>query len=377
MLFLKDKAWGQERKSISLEPWGMLAQVCYDKGMPIETRSDQEHSPDLFVMTRYWMVFGFMLACLTLILIGCGEPQSAQISTTATVTPSATLRPSLAVPSVTPTIVPTHTPTPTITPEPTLRVNVGWPAQISPLEPVAVDVTFDPTPVDAQLTVTATVLQPTGERYAVFDLRPEPDGLRSNSPHYVATEPLQLPLMPVSGTWWLVVHVETPYSLTGSRVRYFTVTSPSFRNLTDVLPAQVTIQVPEAFESAVAIGDRQAGGRVWTHAGGALELWWTPGPAEDLTLTTAQMAVGATHITNPRILSVPEIASSEATTWQTSPAYRFEERWEDALSVGTAWVIQDDEDWLYVLRLRPPKDGDMPHLLASVAETLTFQRPGD
>lgn len=328
-------------------------------------------------MTRHWILIGIALVLQSLISIGCSVSRDVQISTAATFTPSATLRPSPIIPSVTPTVAPTQRPAPTDTAEPTIHVNVAWPVRVSPLEPVAIDVTLDSVPVGAQLTVTAIVLKPDGERYGAYDMRPDPEDPGSNPARYVASEPLQLPLVPISGTWWLVVHVNTPYSLSGSRVRYFTVETPSFRDLTDVLPERVAIRVPEAFESVVATGDRQAGGRVWGHAGGALELWWTPGPAEALTLTTAQMAVDASHTANPQILSAPEISSSEAMTWQTRPAYQFEEYWGNASAVGATWVIQDDQDWLYVLRLQPTEDGEIPHLLEAVAETLTFHQSGD
>ncbi len=340
--------------------------------MHTDILSNQERKDDVYGLTRHWIWSGLALALLAFILIGCDVSRDAQSPATATLTPSATLRPSPIVPSVTPTIASTPLPPPTVTPEPSIHVNVLWPVQVSPLDPLAIDVTFDSIPVGARLVVSATVVQPDGKRRATFDLRPDSDGTGSNSARYVAPEPLQLPLTPASGTWWLVVHVDTTYSLTGSRVRTFTAETPPFRDLSDTLPERVTIRVPEAFEVVVATGNRKAGGRVWMHAGGALGLWWTPGPAEDLTMTTARMAVDASHTTNPRILSAPEVSSSEATTWQTRPAYRFEERWEDAGSLGVAWVIQDDQDWLYVLRLRPTEDGKIPHLLEAVAETLMF-----
>jgi len=261
---------------------------------------------------------------------------------------------------------------PTVTPEPKLRVSVLWPERVSPLEPVPVEITFDPPPVGAQVVISATVLQPDGERYAVFELAPDSASGGSNPAHYVAAEPLRLPLMPASGTWWLVAHVEAPYPLVGFRVRPFTVETPSFRDLDGVLPEGVTIQVPEAFETLVATGGPQAGGRVWAYGGGELGLWWTPGPAEALTLTTARMMVDASHATNARIGLPPEVAASESLPWQEQPAYRFEERWGAAPPVGVVWVIQDDQDWLYVLRLRPAEDGRVPKLLEATAGTLSF-----
>jgi hypothetical protein len=140
------------------------------------------------------------------------------------------------------------------------------------------------------------------------------------------------------------------------------------------LPDGATIQVPEAFETVIATGDPKAGGRIWNHAGWELGLWWTPGPAEDLTPTTARMVVVASHANSPRIFSPAEISAPEPIPWQEQSAYRFEERWRDVTEVGTVWVIQDDRDWLYVLRLRPTEDRSIPVLLEAAAETLSFVR---
>lgn len=274
--------------------------------------------------------------------------------------------------ALTVTPAPTATPTPTLTPEPTMRINLVWPALVSPLEPVPVAVTFDPPPLEADFAISATVLQPNGERYAVFELGPDSNSEGANPAHYVSPELLQLPLIPASGRWWLVVHADTPHPLTGLRVQTFTAETPPFRDLSGVLPDRAAIQVPAAFETVIATGDPKAGGRVWAYAGGELGIWWTPGPAEDLTLTTARMLVGASHATNTRFLSSPEVMAPEAMTWSEKLAYRFEERWGDASSVGRVWVIQDDEDWLYLLRLRPTAEGHIPVLLTAVAETFKF-----
>lgn len=333
---------------------------------------DNPHRQDLeFGMRANWCGW-VALAILALGMVACGPSRAMDATATATAVPASTTVPS--PPTMTPTAAPTPTtaPTPTVTPEPTLRISVLWPERVSPLEPIPVEITFDPPPVDAQLAVSATVLQPNGERYAVFELAPDSASGGSNPAHYVAPEPLRLPLMPASGTWWLVAHVEVPYPLVGFRVRTFIAETPSFRDLAGVLPDGVRIQVPEAFETRIATGGPQAGGRVWGYEGGELGLWWTPGPAEALTLTTARMMVEASRAANAPTGLPPEVAASESLTWQAQPAYRFEERWEDASSVGVVWVIQDDQDWLYVLRLRPAEDGWMPGLLEATADTLSF-----
>lgn len=332
----------------------------------------------VFSDTRLWTAVGLALMLVILSLTACGTSPGTDPTVTATLiasTPSATPIPPS--PTTPPPATPTPTPTPSPTPEPTLRVNVLFPAEVSPIEPVPIQVTFDPLPLEARLAVSATVLQPDGTQYAVFDLLPGPMATGSEPVRYVSPERLQLPLIPASSTWWLVVHVDAPYPLTGLRVRTFTAAVPAFRDLSAALPEGVVIQIPEAFETVFETGGRQAGGRVWNHARGELGLWWTPGPAEDLTLTTARMLVDATHDTNARIAAPPVVAGAEAVTWQAQSAYRFEERWGGASSLGVVWVIQDDRDWLYLLRLRPVDDGPIPVLVQEVAETLAFRRPGN
>ena len=343
--------------------------------MAEDVMNRQQKRREAFSGAPVWTAVGLLMLVI-LSLTACGASPAMEPTVTATLIAST---PSAMPISPSPTIPPTATPapTPTPTPEPTLRVNVSFPAEVSPIEPVPIQVTFDPLPPEARLAVSATVLQPDGTQYAVFDLLPDSTATGSNPVRYVSPEPLQLPLIPASSTWWLVVHVDAPYPLTGLRIRSFTAAVPAFRDLSAALPEGVVIQIPEAFEAVLETGGRQAGGRVWNHAGGELGLWWTSGPAEDLTLTTARMLVDATHDTNARIAAPPVVASAEAVTWQAQSAYRFEERWGDESSLGAVWVIQDDRDWLYLLRLRPADDGPIPVLVQEVAETLVFRRPGN
>lgn len=246
-----------------------------------------------------------------------------------------------------------------------MEVTIPWPeSKISVLEPVtiAVDV-VQPYDVRIPIGVSATVMDPAAQVYGTFDLRWQ-DGAR-----YVADVPLQLPFDPLPGYWWLIVHIETGLPVTGERALFFTPAPIDFRVLTDTLPAGVTLRVPVAFDEVVAQGDRRAGGRVWRFGDGEVALWWAPGPTEDLLLNNAIVMLEATHnAENP-----PEILSVEEREWQERTAFFFKEMWPgDAGGPAEAWVIQDENFWLYVLRVRATGGDAIPTLMRDVGATFTF-----
>ena len=267
------------------------------------------------------------------------------------------------VPTFTPT--PSPTPVPTATPVPPMEVAILWPAaQVAVLDPapVAVDV-VQPYAVRIPVGVRATVMDPAAQVYGTFDLRWQGDA------RYVADVPLQLPFEPLPGYWWVIVHVETGLPVTGERATFFTPLPIDFRVLTDTLPAGVTLRVPVAFDEVMARGDRRAGARAWQFGDGEVALWWAPGPTEDLLQNNAIVMLEATHdVENP-----PRVLSIEERTWQGRTAFLFKEMWPGHEGgPAEAWVIQDEDFWLYVLRVRAVGDDAIPPLLRDVGATFAF-----
>jgi len=220
-----------------------------------------------------------------------------------------------------------------------------------------------PPGVGVTATVQATVLDPEGLPYGVFDLLPREGNL------YVADETLQLPLEPPGGDWWLAVYVQSVLEIEGEQKLVFRPDPIRFRDLTDDLPAGVDVRVPRDFAEVVTQGDQWAGGRVWRYGGGELALWWAPGPVEPLLLNNAVVMLETTHDpdTPPRVLDVEE------TEWQGQTAFLFHEDWPGAEGgPGEALVMQGPDYWLYALRVRAVGSDVIPPLLRQVWETFAF-----
>jgi hypothetical protein len=213
-------------------------------------------------------------------------------------------------------------------------------------------------------------MDPEAEVYAIFELE-EVEGHR-----YRSTDRLQLPLEPLPGYWWLIVHVESQLSVTGQPAVFFRGAPVAYRDLTGILPEAVTLNVPQAFQDVVMQGDTWAGGRVWAHGEGEIGLWWAPGPTEPLLLNNAIAMLEATYAADDRYETWPTISEVVETTWQDRPAFRFPEFWpEPNGGEGEAWVIQGGDFWLYVLRTRMQPAEPRPSLLYQVAQTFTFVEP--
>ncbi len=290
---------------------------------------------------------------------GCGE-----------VTPIATPR-LTDTPAPTATVLPTWTPTPVPTPTPITpaEIRILWPDQVSPLAPVPIEAEFVPPPgVAATARIDATVMDPKAQVYASFSLS-ERDGNVYRSPDL-----LQFPLEPLSGYWWLIVHVDSGLPVTGDPALYFEVDPVVFRDLTGTLPSGVTMHVPVGFEEVVAQGNSWAGGRIWAHADGEVALWWAPGPTEALAVSNALAALEATYAADPRGIDAPAVSEVLPIDWQGRPGFAFPETWPgSAGGPGRAWVIQGQDYWLYVLRVRGLGTDDMPSLHEAVARTFALE----
>ena len=242
--------------------------------------------------------------------------------------------------------------------------SISWPERVSVLEPVhiAVDVA-QPYGVRIPINVSATVLDPEAETYGTFDLRLHEDS------RYVADVPLRLPFEPLPGYWWLVVHIETGLPVAGERALGFEPAPIDFRVLSETLPSGVMLSVPQAFDEVTALGDQWAGGRVWRYEDGEVALWWAPGPTEDLLLNNAIVMLETTHdVDDP-----PAVLNVEEGEWQGRTAFFFREMWPGREGgASEAWVIQDEDFWLYVLRVRTVGGDAIPSLMHDVSGTFAF-----
>jgi hypothetical protein len=256
---------------------------------------------------------------------------------------------------------------PTATPIPPAELAVRWPDTVSPLTPVPVEaVLAQPPGVQAHAEISATVMDPEAQVYATFDLVSEGSGL------YRSADPLQLPLEPQPGYWWLIVHVSSQLPVIGDPARFFQTSPVAYRDLNG-LPADVQMRVPAAFTEVLAQGDAWAGGRVWVFGDGEVALWWAPGPTEELLLNNALVMLESAHAADPRNEELPSLSEATPTTWQERPAFEFPERWPGSDGgPGRAWVIQGPDLWLYAVRVRALGVEEVPSLHAEVARTFGF-----
>lgn len=288
-------------------------------------------------------------------------------------TPTPRLTPTI---TYTPAPTPIPSPTPTGTPIPPLNVSITWPAEVSALAPVPIDVAVVPPPgVEATARVRAIVLDPEGWPWQIVDLRAR------GAYRYASDLPLQLPLEPLPGDWRLAVSVTSDLAVTGQRNLVFQPEPLEFHELGDALPAGATLRVPRVFTEVAAQGDDWAGGRAWRYGDGEVALWWAPGPTEALQFDNAEVMLAATWDPAQR----PDVLTSQALDWQGQPAFFFREQWPNADSgswrgnapggAAEAWVIQGPDQWLYVLRIRGVGIAAVPPLMRMVAETFGFSNP--
>jgi hypothetical protein len=184
---------------------------------------------------------------------------------------------------------------------------------------------------------------------------------------------IQLPLEPAEGDWHLMVRVQSELHVEGKTRLVFRPAPIRFHDLTDVLPAGVTMRLPQDFVDAAAQGDQWAGGRVWRYRDGEIALWWAPGPVEPLLLNNAIVMLETTH--DPG--APPQVLDVEETEWQGQTAFLFQEEWpQDQLGAhggpAQALVVQGPDYWLYVLRVRTTGGQAIPPLLRQVWNTFAF-----
>jgi hypothetical protein len=252
---------------------------------------------------------------------------------------------------------------PTITPIPPLVVTLRWPDQVSALQPVPIEVELAVPPgVDASPTIRAVIFDPKMKRYLDVALSPREGSL------YAAAEPLQLPLEPIEGDWWLAIDVGADLPVLGRRTLPFQPTPIRFREMADILPPGIDLLVPEDFMEMAVQGDQVAGGRVWRYGGGEVSVWWAPGPTKPLRYSNAVSMVEATYGTD-----APAVSSSEELEWQGRTAFLFHEEWPgEGGGPGKTLVVQGADFWLYAVRVRATGGETIPQLLEQVWETFAF-----
>lgn len=290
-----------------------------------------------------------LLASVALVLLTACAPAVSSLSATPTPVPS-------------PTPIPSPTPVPTATPIPPLALTIRWPAQVSALQPVPLEIELLPPPgIPVVAVAQMTVLDPDLSPYVQFDLAPREGDL------YAAGGSLQLPLEPQEGDWLVLVEVWSALEVEGERRLAFRPTPIRFRDLTGVLPPGAGLRLPEDFEQVAAQGDQTAGARAWRYADGEIALWWAPGPSEPLSHGHALVMLEATYGAD-----APLLAAAEETTWQGRAAYLFREEWPGTGSPSEVLVIQGPDYWLYALCLRALYGMTIPPLLRQVAETFAL-----
>ena len=309
---------------------------------------------------------GALLCCVALLtLAACAVPTPPFQSATST----ATFEPTVA-PTPAPTSIPTETPTPTVVPSPTpippLELAILWPEKVSALNPVPVEIDLVvPRDVGATIRARAVVFAPGLAHYERFELLPLGGG------RFASATPLQLPLDPGDGDWRLMVAVvrHPELGLVGDRSVTFRPDSLKFHDLSGMLPAGVTLLVPQDFIQGESRGDVWAGGREWQHDESAVSLWWAPGPTEPLLYNNALVMLEATYLTDTPTFS-PEVAEVE---WRGHTAFLFREEWPGAEGgPGEAMVVQGPDFLLYVLRIRSLAGRDVAPIFHQVWETFTL-----
>jgi hypothetical protein len=184
---------------------------------------------------------------------------------------------------------------------------------------------------------------------------------------YTARVPLQIPLQPERVEWWLVVFVGTRTPLDGQRAVRFTLEPVPLRDLHGRVRPGVVLHVPQAFATTQQEGDEVAGFTVWRRANDQVELWWVPGPAEALTLDTAQTMLAATLPSDQTV----EVLAVEPLEWAGLTGFHITERWEEG--PAQSMVVQAPDQWLILLRLRSLNGEDVSPLLRGIQATFRVE----
>jgi len=244
---------------------------------------------------------------------------------------------------------------------------------VDALEPVHFEVLIEePQGIDAQVSMSARVIDAKDQLYASFDMRPEGD-----EGWWVPDVPLQLPLEPepYPGVWHLIVDVQADLPIWGYSDRVFTPQRVPYHVLTDTLPSGVQLRVPQAFSQVAAQGDPFAGLHVWRYRDCEVILAWAPGPTQPLSDDNALVLAEAIYSAEHEII----VKQSQEVTWgdQEWTAFFFQELWqrEEKETPAETLVVQGPEYRLYALRVRAQNEGEIHSICRDVRATFGFAEP--
>jgi hypothetical protein len=241
---------------------------------------------------------------------------------------------------------------------PPIPLTIRWPGSVSALEDTRVTVDLprilerDP---DVLLWVWLT--DPLNRLAWYADLEHVGGGT------FESVDVLHLPMAAPAGEWRLELLIVSDARVSGERAITFQLDPLPFWDLSGEVPAGVELSVPQAFALRRQEGDLVSGGRVWSGAGGEVALWWAPGPSEQLSQDTAQVLLEATLPpgTDVPVELVTPLAEDEGA------GFLFVERWEEG--PAETLVVQSDDYWLYLLRVRAVDGPSIPALLREIQGT--------
>lgn len=262
-----------------------------------------------------------------------------------------------------PTLTPTPTSTPTPTPLPPVPMTIRFPEKVSALEGVTVAVELPGLAErDPHARVWAQVFPP-GSREPAWEslLGPAEGGM------YISPQPIYFSLETVPGDWRLFIEVQSDIPIRGGRWFRFRQEPLPLWDLTGQVPGEVYLPVPQPFALIRQGGDLVAGSRVWQRGEERIELWWAPGPAEALTLDTAQMLEEATFPIGETV----EVVAVETVTRGKRPGFRFYERWSGG--PAEALLLQGSSRYLYLLRVRVWGREALTPLLREIQAAMTVK----
>lgn len=242
-------------------------------------------------------------------------------------------------------------------------MTIHFPATVSALEGVQVMVELPGLHEQHPQAVIWAQVFPPGSREPVWESRLDP----AEGGMYISPRSLHFPLETVPGDWRLFIEVQSHIPVRGGRWFRFRQEPLPLWDLTGQVPGEVSLPVPQPFALVHQEGDLVAGSRIWQRDGERIELWWAPGPAEALTLDTAQMLEEATF----PMMETVEVTSVEAITRGKQPGFRFYEQWSDG--PAEALLLQGSSRYLYLLRVRVSGRDALTPLLREIQTAITVK----
>ncbi|MBN1177585.1 MAG: hypothetical protein JXD18_00100 [Anaerolineae bacterium] len=319
--------------------------------LPDAVASESRPTPNRYAFGGRPGAMCLLLFVLVLLLTGCGAQEALP-----TPTP---------LPGATATTTPPPSPTPTPTPLPPVPLTIHWPTLVTALEDARVSVDLPGLPArdpDAGLWVWVTDPQ----QHLVWTSYLEPEGEGT----FVSSESFHLPMDAPAGEWHLNLRITSHVPVSGERSLAFRTESLPVWDLTGQVPAGVRLTVPQALALVQQEGDAVSGSRVWTYGDAAVELWWLPGPAEELTWDLALVALEATF--PPGEAGSVAVSNAVATDWPWGAGFLVTESWP--VGAAETQVVQAADHWLVLFRVRTAS-GSVPPLFEEILASFSLTEP--